>query len=82
MHVNIVNEHEDMSIWHPKALKAKQEIFELTKSLNGMLSAEHGVGLLQKNYMPIFFNDIHLNILRCIKKVFDPKGILNPNKLF
>jgi glycolate oxidase len=82
MHVNIVNENEDMATWHPKALKAKQEIFELTKSLNGMLSAEHGVGLLQKNYMPIFFNEIHLNILRGIKKVFDPKGILNPNKLF
>jgi glycolate oxidase len=82
MHVNIVNEDEDMAMWLPKALKAKQEIFELTKSLNGMLSAEHGVGLLQKNYMPVFFSDIHLEILRGIKKVFDPKGILNPSKIY
>jgi glycolate oxidase len=82
MHVNIVNENEDMSTWHPRALQAKREIFELTKSLNGLLSAEHGVGLLQKDYMTIFFNETHLNLLRGIKKAFDPKGILNPHKVF
>ena len=82
MHIFIVSDDEPTEEWYERARQAKREIFELTKSLNGMLSAEHGVGFIQKPYMDIFFGETHLAILRGIKKVFDPNGILNPQKLF
>ena len=82
MHIYIVSDDEPTEDWYERARKAKREIFELTKSLNGMLSAEHGVGIIQKPYMDIFLGETHLAILRGIKKVFDPNGILNPQKLF
>ena len=82
LHINIVTEAALTDVFYEAAHEAKREIFELTKSLGGMLSAEHGVGLVQKPYISIFYNDIHLNILRGIKNVFDPNGILNPNKIF
>jgi glycolate oxidase len=82
MHYYIINEHEAEADWRPRALKAKREIFELTQSLQGMLSAEHGVGYTQKGFMAVFFNETHLALLRGIKQVFDPNGILNPEKMF
>ncbi|MDZ7878632.1 MAG: FAD-linked oxidase C-terminal domain-containing protein [Saprospiraceae bacterium] len=81
LHATIISETDTPEI-RQNGEHAKREILQLTKSLNGMLSAEHGVGLLQKPYMDVFFNETYLNILRGIKKTFDPKGILNPSKIF
>jgi glycolate oxidase len=80
MHINIITDDEPTEDWYTRARAAKRAIFELTKSLNGMLSAEHGVGLTQVPYLDVFFSETHRAILRGIKNVFDPKGILNPNK--
>ena len=80
MHINIMNNEEPTEEWIENAKQAKREIFELTKSLNGILSAEHGVGITQTEYLDVFFSETHRKILRGIKKVFDPNGILNPNK--
>jgi glycolate oxidase len=81
IHVNIMNDTPLTDEWRAKAYAAKHEIFELTHALGGMLSAEHGIGYAQKEYMSIFFSEIHLNLLRGVKKAFDPKGILNPEKV-
>ena len=81
LHVNIITESTTDDDWHERAIKSKMEIFKLVKSLGGMLSAEHGVGYTQKDFMPLFFNPPHLSILRGIKSVFDTKGILNPGKV-
>ncbi|MBL7814666.1 MAG: FAD-binding protein [Saprospiraceae bacterium] len=80
MHINILADEEPTEEWYTRAKQAKRAIFELTKSLNGMLSAEHGVGITQTPFLDVFFNNTHREILRGIKKVFDPKGILNPHK--
>jgi glycolate oxidase len=82
LHINIITENAVTPEFYTAAQQAKKEIFEFTKSLGGMLSAEHGVGLVQKPYISIFYSQIHLDILRGIKKVFDPNGIMNPNKVF
>ncbi|MFM7618355.1 MAG: FAD-binding oxidoreductase, partial [Bacteroidota bacterium] len=68
--------------WSQELPKAIKEIFELVVSLNGTLSGEHGIGFVQKEYMPIAFNEIQLNLMKQIKQVFDPNGILNPGKIF
>jgi len=61
---------------------AISEIFTEVIKMGGTISGEHGIGLVQKQYMPLAFSSIQLNLMKDIKKVFDPKGILNPGKLW
>ena len=48
----------------------------------GTLSGEHGIGWVQKGYMDVAFTPEELTLMRAIKQVFDPTGILNPEKIF
>ncbi|MEG1021674.1 MAG: FAD-linked oxidase C-terminal domain-containing protein [Myroides sp.] len=82
LHVNIVKLDMTEDAWKNEVPKGVKEIFELTKSLNGTISGEHGIGLVQKELMPIVFSDIELNLMYQIKKIFDPKNIMNPGKIF
>ena len=68
--------------WHTQVPKGIREIFELTVSLKGTLSGEHGIGLVQKNYMDIAFSKLHLKLIKQIKAIFDPNNVLNPGKIF
>lgn len=61
---------------------AKAEIYDLTAKLGGILSGEHGVGVLKRDYIGKVVNSVALNYMRKIKKVFDPNNILNPYKIF
>ncbi|TAE07568.1 MAG: FAD-binding oxidoreductase, partial [Bacteroidetes bacterium] len=58
------------------------ELFQLVQSLGGTISGEHGIGLIQKGFMPIVAAPKNLDLMRGIKKVFDPNNILNPGKIF
>jgi len=69
-------------VWRNALPKGITEIFELCKSLGGAISGEHGIGLVQQKYMPIIFPSHQLQLMRDIKKVFDPNSILNPGKIF
>jgi glycolate oxidase len=82
LHVNIIKGEMSDDAWHNKLKDGIREIFELTVSLNGTLSGEHGIGLVQKEFMPIKYSDIHFALWRGIKNVFDKNGILNPGKIF
>lgn len=76
-HPTIKNSHgsEEMT----NALRA---LFQLVKSLGGTVSGEHGIGLIQKPYMDIVFNNANIHLMRAIKKAFDPNNILNAGKIF
>ncbi len=82
IHFSIISDEPLTEEWRIRSLEGKREIYKLVQSLGGMLSAEHGIGYLQKPFMTLFFKENHLNILRGIKKAFDPRGILNPSKVF
>lgn len=82
LHVNILKEAISDADWENKIPKGIGEIFKLTVSLGGTLSGEHGIGIAKRPYMPIAMSEVNLNLMRGIKKVFDPKGILNPGKIF
>jgi len=82
LHVNIIKGNMSDEDWNHKLKDGIKEIFELTVALGGTLSGEHGIGLVQKEYMSIKYSDLHLNLMRGIKQVFDPKGIMNPGKIF
>jgi glycolate oxidase len=82
LHVNIIKGELTDEQWENDLPKAIREIFTEVVKLSGTLSGEHGIGLVQQPYMDIAFPAISLNIMRSIKDVFDPNGILNPGKIF
>ena len=82
LHVNIIKEDISDEDWNTKVPMGIREIFQLCVSLGGTISGEHGIGYVQKNYLDIAFNESQLNLMKGIKKLFDPKGILNPGKIF
>ena len=82
LHVNIIKGNLTDLQWEEELSKAIREIFTLTVSLGGTISGEHGIGWVQKDYMDIAFKEAELNLMRNIKKVFDPKNIMNPSKIF
>jgi glycolate oxidase len=82
LHVNIIKGNLSDEQWDTELPKAIRELFTEVVKLGGTISGEHGIGLVQKNYMDIAFPEVALNLMRSIKTVFDPKGILNPGKIF
>jgi glycolate oxidase len=58
-----------------------RKLFKEVVRMGGTISGEHGIGLVQKEYMDIAFSDMQMQLMRQIKHVFDPKGILNPGKI-
>jgi glycolate oxidase len=80
--VNILKENISEEDWETKIPDGIGEIFKLTVSLGGTLSGEHGIGIAKRPYMPIAMSEVNLNLMRGIKKAFDPNGILNPGKIF
>lgn len=82
LHVNIIRGDLTDAQWEHELPKAITEIFEAVVKLGGTLSGEHGIGYVQRPYMPIAFPEVTLNLMREIKRVFDPSGILNPGKIF
>ncbi|BAU54531.1 FAD-binding oxidoreductase [Mucilaginibacter gotjawali] len=82
VHTNIIKGLMSDDDWNNKLKDGIREIFELTVSLGGTISGEHGIGMVQKDYMSIKFAEVHFEIWRGIKKVFDKNGILNPGKIF
>ena len=61
---------------------AKSEIYQLTARLGGIISGEHGIGLEKKAYISQVVDGGALGYMRQIKKIFDPKNIINPYKIF
>lgn len=82
LHINLIKENMPDEQWKNVVSKGMKEIFELTVQLGGTLSGEHGIGWVQKNFMPIAFNEIQLSLMQGIKTLFDPKNIMNPGKIF
>jgi glycolate oxidase len=82
LHVNIIKGKMSDDDWNNRLKDGIKEIFELTVSLGGTLSGEHGIGLVQKGFMPIKYTKTHFELWRGIKQVFDKNGILNPGKMF
>ncbi len=82
LHVNIIKGNLTDKQWKTDVIDGIKEIFELTVSLGGTISGEHGIGMVQKDYMTIAFNETQLNFQKRIKSTFDTKGIMNPGKIF
>ena len=82
LHVNIVKGTMSDEDWHGKLTQGIRELFSEVIRLGGTISGEHGIGFVQKEYMDIAFNATQTILMKQIKAIFDPRGILNPGKLF
>lgn len=81
VHVNLTAMEKNDAV-KEAARKAFYEIFELTLSLNGTISGEHGIGITKKPYIGMELSSESIRIQREIKRIFDPLNILNPGKIF
>lgn len=81
IHVNIlVNKGDEEQ--RKKGFDLLKRVFELTVSLEGAISGEHGIGITKKPYIDIQLSQKSIDLMRAIKKVFDPKEVMNPGKIF
>lgn len=87
VHVHLMMDVWDDGEWkeiedsHNKANAIRDRLHEAGRRLNGVVSGEHGIGVVKKQYMPLFIDAAQLEIMKGIKKVFDPNGIMNPGKV-
>ncbi|MDF3821204.1 FAD-binding oxidoreductase [Leptospira sp. 96542] len=82
LHLNIVKPKEiSDEDFFKQCMAVDPEMFSLIQKYKGSISAEHGIGLLKKDYLGFSRSASEIDSMRAIKAVFDPKGILNPGKL-
>lgn len=82
LHMNILKP-EDMPVeeFEKACAEVNPDVFELTRAHHGSISAEHGIGLLKKDYLSYTRSGTDIERMRGIKAVFDPMNIMNPGKL-
>jgi glycolate oxidase len=68
--------------WRDKAEKVRGELYADAKARGGIISGEHGIGLVKKPFLSLVLDDVQVDLMRGIKRLFDPHGILNPGKIF
>jgi glycolate oxidase len=81
IHVNFVIDRHDAAAV-ARARECVSETFQLSVELGGTISGEHGIGYVKSQYMHYAIDKPTLEVMKGIKKVFDPNGILNPGKMF
>lgn len=82
LHVNMLRDELDAERWEQVLAAAGPAIVRRIVDLGGTISGEHGIGLIQKELMPLQLSAAELRLCRSVKQAFDPQGILNPGKLF
>ncbi len=82
LHINIIKGEMTDQAWNKELTVAIRKLFHEVVQMGGTISGEHGIGLVQKPYMDIAFPPVGIELMRSIKRVFDPKNLLNPEKIF
>ena len=82
LHVSALKNDTPDDLWEKKVEAFHHDLYEGVYKLGGRISGEHGIGLKRKELMETYTNPIELNLMRAVKKAFDPNLILNPGKIF
>jgi FAD/FMN-containing dehydrogenase len=82
LHINVMKpETIDTATFLSKTKEADHDMFRLVKAHHGTISAEHGIGLLKKDYLAYARSPEEIDVLRALKRALDPKNLLNPGKI-
>lgn len=83
LHATLVkNPENSMEEWYESEKEILKEIYIATKELGGTISGEHGIGSKRKDFMELVLGGAELNLMKKIKRTFDPNNIMNPGKIF
>ncbi len=83
LHLNILKPaHLEKAEFFAQCKKVSAWVFDIVQQFHGSISAEHGVGLLKKHALHYSRSAAEIELMRQVKKVFDPKGVMNPGKVF
>lgn len=83
LHLNILKpEAMDKDEFFAKCATVNQWVFETVQKYNGSISAEHGVGMTKRDYLHYSRSAEEIAVMKAVKAVFDPNGIMNPGKIF
>ncbi|MEH6590329.1 MAG: FAD-binding oxidoreductase [Halioglobus sp.] len=83
LHLNVLKPDAlSMEEFQSRCGAVSKWLFEIVERYGGSVSAEHGVGMLKKEYLPYSRSALEIQIMRQIKQAFDPAGIMNPGKIF
>ena len=82
LHIDFIRRDAADPAWEAGIGPAVRAVLEATIEMGGSITAEHGVGLLRKDDMTLQFDAPTLDAMRALKRAWDPKGLLNPGKLW
>ena len=68
--------------WREQSAEIRRALYEDVVRRDGVISGEHGIGLLKKEFLSMNLGPAHMGAMKAIKKALDPEGILNPGKIF
>lgn len=81
LHIYLCKDNASDEVWHERVTKGFEMLYQKAFELGGLVSGEHGIGIAKKMYMQKLLGDEQMLLMQGIKKVFDPKMILNPKKI-
>ena len=82
IHVSVMRNHREINEWKRISAPFLEKLYKKSYELNGIPSGEHGIGLEKRPYFLEVTDDVNIDIMRSIKKVFDGNGILNAGKVY
>ena len=82
LHIYILKDDIKDKDWQETLSSTMKAMYDKAKDLKGQVSGEHGIGYAKKPYLKDLVSEESIELMRGIKKVFDPKNILNPGKIF
>jgi len=81
LHIYICRDDLDEKKWPNLLSEVFDEMYKKAKEVGGLVSGEHGIGYAKKQYLAEILGPVQVGLMKGIKQVFDPKNILNPNKI-
>jgi glycolate oxidase len=82
LHVNLLRGELASELWIERRDRAEEELFRAVVALGGKISGEHGIGLVQRRFLSLALPPAEIAAMRALKTALDPRGILNPGKIF
>ncbi|MBR4429013.1 MAG: 2-hydroxy-acid oxidase, partial [Clostridia bacterium] len=81
LHIYVCRDEVPEEVWKQRLDAVMEQLYALARELDGQVSGEHGIGHAKKQFLRESLGDRQLELMRGIKAVFDPNGILNPGKI-